>query len=249
MRKLAVGIISAMAGGTMLMSGGVATASTTTAKAAEVEIVDISPNPVVVRWGGETTASFKVNATSDVAKVELSVEPLTRGPRAFGAKEVKPLEDWRFSVPFTFRDYEGKWRATAVAFDKDGKRVARDTSFFAVDVQKRRPTKADTRIVGFDASPSRVFRGRTVELSGRLLVEDGRRWEALRNADVSIYYRANGSSGWKWVDSDRTDWRGKFEAETRAFKSGSYKAVYKGSFKTDDTSSNSEYVRVIRFRR
>ena len=49
MRKLAVGIISAMAGGTMLMSGGVATASTTTKAAPEVEIVDISPNPVVVK--------------------------------------------------------------------------------------------------------------------------------------------------------------------------------------------------------
>jgi hypothetical protein len=237
-----------MAGGTMLMSGGVATASTTTVKKADVDIVDVSPNPVVVKWGGETTASFKVNATSDVEKVELSVEPLTRAPRTMVAKEVKPLEDWRFSVPFNYRDYEGKWRATAVAFDKDGKRIARDTTFFAVDVQKRR-TKADTRIVGFDASPSRVFRGRTVELSGRLLVKDGRGWDTLRNANVSLYYRANGSSGWKWVDSDRTDRRGKFEADTRAWRSGSYKAVYKGSWKTDGTSSDSEYVRVVSFRR
>jgi hypothetical protein len=238
-----------MAGGTMLMSGGVATASTTTTvKKADIDIVDVSPNPVVVKWGGETTASFKVNATSDVEKVELSVEPLTRAPRTMVAKEVKPLEDWRFSVPFNYRDYEGKWRATAVAFDKDGKRIARDTTFFAVDVQKRR-TKADTRIVGFDASPSRVFRGRTVELSGRLLVEDGRGWDTVRNANVSLYYRANGSSGWKWVDSDRTDRRGKFETDTRAFRSGSYKAVYKGDWKTDGTSSDSEYVRVVRFRR
>lgn len=248
MRKLAVGIISALAGGTMLMSGGVATASTTTTAAPEVEIVDISPNPVVVKWGGETTASFKVNASSDVEKVELSVEPLTRGPRALAAKDIKPLEDWRFSVPFDSRDYEGKWRATAVAFDKDGKRVARDTSFFAVDIEKRR-TKAATRIIGFEASPSRVFKGRSVYLSGRLLVKDGRGWDTVRNAEVSLFYRANGSSGWKWVDSDRTDRRGKFDTRTRPFKSGSYKAVYKGSFRTDGTSSDTEYVRVIRFRR
>jgi hypothetical protein len=247
MRKLAVGIVSALAGGTMLMSGGVATASTTADP--EVEIVDVSPNPVEVKWGGETTASFKVNATSDVEKVELSVEPLIRGnARTMATKEVKPMEDWRFSVPFNSRDYEGKWRATAVAFDKAGKRVASDSSFFSVDIIKRR-TKADTRIIGFEASPSRAFKGRPVELSGRLLVQDGRRWGTLRNATVSIYYRANGSGGWKWVDSDRTDRRGSFDAQTRAWKSGSYKAVYKGSWNTDDTSSSSEYVRVHSFRR
>lgn len=234
----------------MLMSGGVATASTTTTADPEVEIVDVSPNPVVVKWGGETTAGFKVNATSDVEKVELSVEPLIRGrnARTMVAKDVKELEDWRFSVPFNHRDYEGKWRATAVAFDKDGKRVARDSSYFSVDVQKRR-SKDDTRIIGFEASPSKTFKGRTVRFSGRLLVEDGRRWETLRNANVSVYYRANGSSGWKWVDSDRTDRRGKFYAKTRAYKSGSYKAVYKGSWRTDDTSTRSDYVRVYRWRR
>ncbi|MGN9782478.1 hypothetical protein ACTMTF_13690 [Nonomuraea sp. ZG12] len=248
MRKLAVGIISALAGGTMLMSGGVATASTTTTADPEVEIVDISPNPVEVEWRGETTANFKVNATSDVEKVELTVSPATRNARTMAAKEVKPLEDWRFSVPFNSRDYEGKWRATAVAFDKDGKRVAEDSSFFSVDVQKRR-SKDDTRIIGFEASPSKTFKGRTVRFSGRLLVEDGRRWDTLSHANVSIYYRANGSSGWKWVDSDRTDRRGKFDASTRAWKSGSYKAVYKGSWRTDDTSSRSDYVRVYSWRR
>jgi hypothetical protein len=234
----------------MLMSGGVATASTTTTADPDVEIVDVSPNPVVVKWGGETTAGFKVNATSDVEKVELSVEPLIRdrNARTMVTKDVKELEDWRFSVPFNHRDYEGKWRATAVAFDKDGKRVARDSSYFSVDVQKRR-SKDDTRITGFEASPSKTFKGRTVRFSGRLLVEDGRRWETLRNANVSVYYRANGSSGWKWVDSDRTDRRGKFYAKTRAYKSGSYKAVYKGSFRTDDTSSRSDYVRVYSWRR
>ncbi|WP_049573117.1 hypothetical protein [Nonomuraea sp. SBT364] len=238
MRKIAVGIISALAGGTMLMSGGAANAAT---KASEVEILDISPNPVVVRGDSETNVKFKVGASSDVERVELSVEPDGRHARTLVARDVRELEKWLFNVPFNKNDQEGKWKATAVAFDDDGDKVASDTIRFYVDVRKG---KSDTRITRFSADPTyKVRKGRTIRFSGRLQAED-RGWEPLRNQKVHIYYRASGSSGWKWVDSDRTNWRGDFYASTRAYKSGTFKAVYKGSWKLDDSESRQDYVRV-----
>jgi len=226
----------------MLMSGGVATAATT--KAPTVEILDVSPNPVVVQHNGETTAHFKVGASSDVQKVELSVEPVDSQMRTLRAKDVKALENWRFSVPFNSGDPEGKWKATATGTDKDGKTVS-DSSFFFVDIRKG---KADTRITRFSADPYKVRKGRSIYFSGRLQVEDDG-WEALRGQKVTVFYRANGSSGWKWVASDRTDHRGKFFAKTRAYKSGTFKAVYKGNWKLDGSESRSDYVRVYRWHR
>ncbi|MGW0477986.1 hypothetical protein [Nonomuraea sp. NPDC003214] len=237
MQKIAVGIVSALVGGTMLVSGGAASA---TAKASEVEILDISPNPVVVRGDGETTAKFKVGASSDVERVELSVEPDGRAARTLVARDVRELEKWLFSVPFNKNDVEGKWKATAVAFDDDGDKVATDTIRFYVDI---RAGKADTRITRFSADPYKVRKGRTIHFSGRLQADD-RGWEPLRNQKVHIYYRANGHSGWKWVDSDRTNWRGDFHASTKAYKSGTFKAVYKGDWKRDGAESRHDYVRV-----
>lgn len=240
MRKIAVGIASALVGGTMLVSGGSAVAAT---KAPTVDILDVRPNPVVVERGGETTAYFKVGASSDVEKVTLTVEP--QSVRTLRAKDVRPLENWRFSVPFTSDDPEGKWKATATATDKDGRTVATDSAYFYLDVRRG---KADTRIVGFSADPYKVRKGKSIYFSGRLQYERGDDWKNLRGQKVTVYYRANGSSGWKWVASDSTDWRGKFYAKTRAWKSGSFKAVYQGNWRLDGAESRSDYVRVYTWR-
>jgi hypothetical protein len=245
MRKIAVGIISALVGGTMLVSGGAANAATATKTAPDVDILDISPSPVVVRGDSETTARFKVGASSDVERVELSVEPSSNNARTLRGKDIRELEKWLFTVPFNQNDPEGKWTATAVGFNKDGDRVASDTIRFYVDVRKG---KADTRITRFSADPSSVRKGRSIHLSGRLQVDD-HGWEGLRNQKVSVYYRANGSSGWKWVATDRTDWRGTFYAKTRAYKSGTFKAVFKGSWNLDAADSRGDYVRVYHWRR
>lgn len=244
MRKIAVGFVAAVAGGTMLLSGGTAVAAT---KAPTVKIRDISPSPVVV-WGHKTTtANFKIDAHRWAKKVELTVEPVSPRARTMRAKEVKQLNNWRFAVPFTSHDPEGKWRAVAVAFDKRGKRIAKDTSYFHVDVRKVR-VKADTRLT-LDASPSRVRKGKAVSLSGRLVYQQGRSWRAVNREKVDIYFRAAGTRAWKWVKSDRTDRWGKFSVKDRALRSGSYKAVFKGDRKLDKATSRTENVRVYNWRR
>ncbi|MEV0389616.1 hypothetical protein [Nonomuraea sp. NPDC050643] len=237
MRKIAVGIISALVGGAMLVSGaGAASADRTDT---QLRIRDITPNPVVVKAGAETTAYFNIGASSDVKKVELSVAP-EEGVHTLRTKDIRDLEGWRFAIGFNENDPAGKWKATAVAFDSAGKEIAKDSAFFAVDVQKG---KAETRISRFTADPYKVRKGKSIYFSGRLQVDD-EGWEGVRGERVNVYYRANGSSGWKWVASAKTKWGGKFYAKTRAFKSGTFRAVYNGDDELAGATSRTDYVRV-----
>ncbi|MFC4011679.1 hypothetical protein ACFOY2_30915 [Nonomuraea purpurea] len=238
MRKIAVGIVSALVGGAMLVSGAGA-ASATTKVDTQLKIRDISPNPVVVKPGSETTAFFDVGASSDVKSVVLSVAP-EEGFRTMRTKDVKDLEGWRFAIAFNDNDPAGKWKATAVALDGQGKRIATDSAFFSVQVNKG---KADTRISRFSADPSKVRKGKTISFSGRLQVNDDG-WEGVRGKKVNVYQRANGSSGWKWVASGYTKWGGKFTAKTRAYSSGTFRAVYAGSDELKGATSRTDYVRV-----
>ncbi|MEV0622481.1 hypothetical protein AB0I81_54830 [Nonomuraea sp. NPDC050404] len=229
-----------MVGGAMLVSGaGVASAATK----ADTQLVirDISPNPVQVKAGSETTAYFDVGASSDVEKVEFSVAPAASNFRTMRTKDVKDLEGWRYAIGFNENDYEGKWQATAVAFDKAGKELAKDSAYFTVEQIKG---KADTRIAGFSADPSKVRKGRSIYFEGTLLERERRGWDGVRYERVNVYYRANGSSAWKWVATDRTDRRGKFYAKTKAYKSGTFRAVYNGDDELEGAKSRSDYVRV-----
>ncbi|MFI6900816.1 hypothetical protein ACIBKY_06130 [Nonomuraea sp. NPDC050394] len=239
MKKIAVGVISAMVGGAMLLSGGAASAQQ---KTSDVDIQSISPNPVVVPKGGERDAFIRVDATSDVDKVVVKVQPEGESFRTLSEKTVT-RESWRFAVSFNSNDPEGKWSAIAEGFNKDGKKVAEDKAFFSVDIEEG---KADTRITRFNADPYKVRKGKYVHFNGRLQVNDGG-WEGARGEKVHIYYRANGYSTWKWVASDRTSWGGKFYAKARAWKSGTYKAVFKGDDDLKGSESRRDYVRVVRW--
>ncbi|MGW0804894.1 hypothetical protein [Nonomuraea sp. NPDC002799] len=221
----------------MLVTG--AGAASATKVDTQLKIRDITPNPVVVKAGNETTTFFDVGASSDVQKVELSVAP-AEGFHTLRTKDVKDLEGWRFAIGFTENDPAGKWKATAVAFDGKGKEIAKDSAFFSVEIQKG---KADTRISRFSADPYKVRKGKSIYFSGRLQVDD-HGWEGVRGERVSVYYRANGHSGWKWVASAKTKWSGKFTAKTRAYKSGTFKAVYGGDRELEGASSRTDYVRV-----
>jgi hypothetical protein len=238
MRKITVGVISAVMGGAMLVSGAGAASATTVDT--QLKIRDITPNPVVVKAGSETTAYFDIGASRDVEKVVLSVAP-TSGFHTMRTKSVRDLQGWRYAIGFNQNDPAGKWRATAVAYNRAGRVIERDSAYFSLEIQR---SKADTRVSGFSANPSSVRKGKDVYFSGRLEVRDRRDWDDVRGQKVNVYYRANGSSGWKWVASDWTAGNGKFYAKTRSSKSGYFKAVYSGSRTLDDATSRTDYVRV-----
>ncbi|WP_188190544.1 hypothetical protein [Nonomuraea sp. SYSU D8015] len=223
----------------MLVTG--AGAASATKADTQLRIRSITPDPVVVKAGAETTAFFDIVASSDVQKVELSVAPEDNGFRTMRSKEVRDLESWRKAISFNENDPAGKWKATAVAFDGKGKELAKDEAMFTVEIEKG---KAETRISRFSADPYKVRKGKNIYFSGRLLADDGDGWASVRGEKVNIYVRTSGSSGWKWVASDWTDRHGKFYAKTKAYKSGFFRAVYAGDDELEGSTSRSDYVRV-----
>lgn len=244
MKKIAAGVLAAAMGGALLISGGSASATASRATL-DVQIEDINPNPVIITKNGVTTARFDVIASEAAEKVELLVRPTGNQPRTLVAKDVKvdhKGEHWIFTVPFSAGDPVGKWRATATAYDKD-KKSDTDKAYFAVEEEQG---KADTRISRFSANPDPVRKGKSLWFKGRLQVDEDHHWSGYDDAEVGIYFRASGSSGWKWVADADTDRRGNFVTRTKAWKSGTFKAVYEGDEDTNASESRHDWVRVYR---
>ncbi|WP_345150840.1 hypothetical protein, partial [Nonomuraea rubra] len=200
MRKIAVGILSATIGGAMLVSGaGVASAATK----ADTRLVirDISPNPVVVKKGSETTAYFDVGASSDVQKVELSVAPAENNFRTMRTKDVKDLEAGAAPSVFNENDYEGKWEGHRVAFDKDARRSPRTTPFLG----RRRGRQAQHHDLRFSADPYKVRKGKSIYFSGRLLVNDDG-WEGGARREGAHLLQGQLP---QWLEVGRSDWTGR----------------------------------------
>jgi hypothetical protein len=193
----------------------------------------------VVRAGSETTACFDVSASSDVQKVELSVAP-AEGFHTRDAKSVKDLEGWRCAIGINESDSAGKGKATAVAFDAAGKEIAKDFLFLAVDVRKSVP---DTRISRFSADPYKVRKGGSIQLSGRSQVDD-HGWEGVRTEKVSVYYRADGSSGSKWSSPPRPSEAAGSPPRRGPTRAATFRAVYDGSDELDGSTSRTDHVRV-----
>jgi hypothetical protein len=238
MRRIAAGVLAAAVGASVLLTAGPALAHPRTDL--KVDLTRIHPDPVQVKRGEATRVTFDV-VSKDAVRVELSLKPV--GPRfhRFPEKQAQPFgrgDFKRFYATFTAKDPAGKWLATAVAFDRSGKKVL-DRETFAVELVK---TKFDTRIVRFGAYPKKVRKGKPVFFRGYLLSTEHRRPKGYAWQEVDILYRSSPHGRWRKLDETRTDRSGRFNAAVRAFKSGQYKAVFEGN--RDANGSESEVVSV-----
>ncbi|MBG0830696.1 hypothetical protein HS041_23325 [Planomonospora sp. ID67723] len=243
-KRIAVGVLSTVVGGSLLLTAGAGTASATRAQLA-VKIANVNPNPVVVKGGEETPVTVEVR-TTEAVRVELRLRPDSDRARTLAAEEPKVIHEgdlWRFVASFDKSDYEGRWLAIADAFDKDGKKVTDQVNFSV----KHEAGQAETRLTRFSADPGTVRKGRWIHFSGRLQVREDWRWQGLDDEEVEIYYRSSGSSAWKYVTSGDTDHRGRFYAKSRAFRSGEFRAVFEGDDELGESASRSDWVRVKRW--
>ena len=237
MKRIAVGLLSAVVSGSVLMTAGAASAERVDLS---VHIDKVNPNPVIVKDGRDTKVTVEIR-TTDATRIELRLKPVSDRFRTQSAPAPKIIHQgnlWRFTTSFDESDYEGRWLAIADAYDRHGKKVT-DKVTFSVKHEER---KADTRLYKFSAGPSSVRKGRSVYFTGRLQFEG--HWKGVRNEKVGIYFRSSRSSAWKYVTSDRTDGNGAFRASARAYRSGEYRAVFDGDRRLDDSTSQSDRVRV-----
>ncbi|GII00600.1 hypothetical protein [Planobispora takensis] len=245
-RKIAVGVLSAVVGSSLLLTAGAGTASATRAELT-VKITDVAPNPVVVKGGDDTKVTIEVR-TTEATRVDLRLRPDSDRARTLAEEEPKLFHQgdlWRFSADFDKSDFEGRWLAIAEAYDKDGKKVTDQVTFSV----KHEQSAAPTRLSRFSAEPGSVRKGRWIHFSGRLQVREDWRWQGVDDEEVEIYFRSRGSSAWKYVTSADTDHRGRFYAKARAFRSGEFRAVFEGDDELRESVSRSDWVRVRTWRR
>ncbi|MFI6507810.1 hypothetical protein ACIBCT_09410 [Streptosporangium sp. NPDC050855] len=240
MKRIAIGLLSAAVSGSLLMSAGTASAERV---ALSVRIDNVNPNPVVVHGDEDTRVTIEVR-TTEATRVELRLKPVSDQFRTQDAREPRIFHKgdlWRFTTSFDENDFEGRWVATADAYDKDGKKVTDEVNF---SVEHKDAEKLDTRVYRFSANPDVVRKGRWVYFTGRLQVNDDDRWTSARREEVEIYFRKRGSSAWKYVTSTDTGRRGAFYAKARAYKSGEYRAVFDGTDELEESRSRTDRVRV-----
>jgi hypothetical protein len=152
--------------------------------------------------------------------------------------------DGRFDVDVTARR-SGHWRAEFRGAD-GVKGSSSDTDH--VTVRKPEPApepeRAASRVISFNASPEPVRYRKYLRFTGKLQVDDGG-WEGYR-AKVALYFKATGSTKWRYVKVTTANGSGKLYTKTLAYGSGYWKFVFKGDDDFYGDSSRSDYVRVKR---
>ncbi|MEU9835742.1 hypothetical protein AB0D67_29755 [Streptosporangium sp. NPDC048047] len=231
--------------GALALAPSAMAATTVAAVAADpvVASVKVDPNPIVVT-GSPVGAEFTFT-TSGAGKVDFKI----KAPGGdWTSLEVKPsphgLESkWTATKTFDVRSREGQWSYLAVAHGEDGKE---DRSYgrFAVDV-RRHHHDLDTRIAEFNAWPEPVRKGGRLNVNGRLLVDGRHGWHGYADRTVDILFRADGSSRWEKVGSDRTDRYGRFSESGTAERSGTWRAVFDGGRGVEGAYSGTDHVRVL----
>lgn len=106
-------------------------------------------------------------------------------------------------------------------------------------------TKADTRVLGFNAYPEPVKRGRHLKFWAALQVNDNGAWKPYKGK-VDLYFKSTRSGDYRLVTSVHSTDSGKLFAKARAWISGHWRFVFAGDAKTNGSTSRSDYVRVRR---
>ncbi len=139
----------------------------------------------------------------------------------------------------TERAWRSGWWRAEFAGTSDADAAVSDSD--RVDV---RASVRDSRITGFDASPEPVVDGGTLRLRGTLQVGDRWNRDGHRGQLVKIMFRPDRGYGWRYVTSDRTDHRGRFQADVTATASGWWRAEYAGAKGVRGSVSQADHVRV-----
>ncbi|WP_433429554.1 hypothetical protein [Nonomuraea sp. CA-141351] len=110
------------------------------------------------------------------------------------------------------------------------------------------PDVAGYTSLQFDANPEPAWRGRPINLEGKLSVQcdedyisgfvsvhhadtckGQERWHRLAGKRIVILFQPGGSGRWEYVDTIRTSSNGYFSTRVPARTSGTFRAVFEGS--------------------
>jgi hypothetical protein len=247
--------------------------------------IDVNPMRVVVGRHGSVTVTATVK-TKDVASATIEVvEPAGddgHGGWHWSSKRDndQPLtgpkwDTWSQSWTFDWSHKTGAWKVHVVATGVDSQVKTADRVFYVQHVQYSPRPKGPkaTRIVGFDATPEPVKKGRKLALQGKLQVaqcysdwyygwddsgyvrgggdycNDNRDywndWHWLGYQDIGLYFLPKGAHHWKYLATIQTNPDGSFYTQAKAFKSGTWGVRFNGNGRLGSSEAY-DYVKVVR---
>jgi hypothetical protein len=232
LKRLQAVVVAMALGSAALIAAPAANAAT-----AQISNVEINPNPVVVESSAKVTAKFSfVTDVSDAGKVSASLGP--KGESSVGVpltKEDAGSGKWKYKGSFDFgrKDPAGIWVFTAKADT-----ATQSSEFKVVQVW-------DTDIAGFGAAPEPIKAGEVLTLSGKLLIDGPKGWHRYEGQKVFISIKEAGTSSYKRVAYDYTNWKGEFAVGLKAWKTGWWRAEYDGSAVAHHSVSDADQVDVL----
>ncbi|MCT9929348.1 hypothetical protein N5079_03845 [Planotetraspora sp. A-T 1434] len=234
MLKRIQAVVAAVAIGGAALVAAPASASATSVDNPVIKSLTVSDNPVRVAGSGGTNVTF----TATTEKTESGKFYLTPpGPSVatpFSPTSVSADKNtWTLTLKFTRDEKPGDW---TVRFDANGATGStpdsKSTGFKVIQIW-------ETDIAGFGAAPEPIKAGNVLTLSGRLLINGSKGWHGYGDQKVYISFKEAGTSSYKRVAYDYTNWKGEFAVGVKAWKTGWWKAEFDG-VKDESLSTQSE---------
>ncbi|MFG1706699.1 hypothetical protein ACFLIM_26270 [Nonomuraea sp. M3C6] len=120
-----------------------------------------------------------------------------------------------------------------------------DADWVKVNQPAPAPSKADTRLIKFNAYPEPVKRGKYLKFKGKLQVDDEGTWEGY-SGRVALYFKPLGSKKWQYVKTTWSSDSGRLYTKVKGWNSGHWRFVFGGDEDTYGSTSRKDYVRVKR---
>lgn len=161
------------------------------------------------------------------------------GDAAAAYKRVLPgyQVGWGVGCPSTSYNL-GKWRVRVVAYDKKGKALGSGEDYWY--------EKFDTVIKSYNAAPEPIRKGRTLNVSGRLLRVNnlGTGYTSYSGKTIRVYFLAKGAESWTYMGSTKTAEDGRFRKAFKAKRDGVWRAYFPGTSNFDRQKSRDDYIDV-----
>ncbi|WP_283137001.1 hypothetical protein [Rhizohabitans arisaemae] len=239
LRRFRAVLVAAVAGTTALVVAAPATAAVaqTAPQPPKITSVSVHPDPVIVRESGGAPVRIVVRTTG-TDRVTAQLEPPSGSPvpvTVGGGKDV-----WEGKHVIRPTDPEGKWKLVVTAVSNSVQTLApvQAEKLFTVVVADH------TRIADFDAYPEPVDEGDTLNIRGRLDVNEPGGWGGYERQRVHVLFRPENSGSWQYVDSDVTDHAGRFHVAVDARESGWWRAEFRGNGEANGSWSRDDFVEV-----
>ncbi len=200
-----------------------------------LQLSGFNPGPEPFPYGSLMSVSGRLNsyATDTDLPVYLEFSPDGRTWTVFQSWTLAGPGDFYFIADKPVKQ-DGYWRLRYPGSERNAPLIS---WVDYIDVKYR------TNMYNFNASPEPVSKGKTITVKG-LLYRYRPASSVAPGAKISVYFKASGTSTWKWMADTKTGSDGWFKKTFTASKDGTWMAKYAGSSTYIASNAPTDYVDV-----